>query len=117
MKYLNCGHNPSLIIRKGQAMELTEGDTVLGMFSGAEFKIREESLKKNDIIVLYTDGVIEAENNDDEQFSLERLKSVVINNAEKDTDLIKKEIMDELMEFNGSDRFTDDITFVLIKVN
>ncbi len=117
MKYLNCGHNPSLIIRKGQAMELTEGDTVLGMFTGSEFNIREESLKKNDIIVLYTDGVIEAENSDDEQFSLERLKNVVINNSEKDTDLIKKEIMDELMEFNGSDRFTDDITFILIKVN
>ncbi|MCK5004658.1 MAG: SpoIIE family protein phosphatase [Candidatus Aminicenantes bacterium] len=117
MQYLNCGHNPSIIIRNGKAIELTEGDTVLGMFSGSEFNIREESLENADIIILYTDGVIEAENNDEEQFSIERLKNVVIKNSDKDPDSIKKEIMGELTEFTGSDHFTDDITFVIIRIS
>ena len=116
MQYLNCGHNPSLIIRNGKAIELTEGDTVLGMFTGAEFNVREEALENGDIIILYTDGVIEAENNDEEQFSIERLKSVVIKNSSKNPELIKDEIMRELKEFTGFDYFTDDITFVLIRV-
>ncbi len=116
MQYLNCGHNPSVIIRNGKAIELTEGDTVIGMFSGAELKIREIGLKKGDIIVLYTDGVIEAENGEEEQFSLERLENLIIEHSGKDPEIIKKEIMNDLQAFSGSENFVDDITFIIIKV-
>jgi len=74
-------------------------------------------VKKGDIIALYTDGVIEAENSGEEPFSLERLESIIINHADKDPETIKSEIMSELRSFNGSDNFTDDITFILIKVS
>lgn len=116
MQYLNCGHNPSVIIRDRKAIELTEGDTVIGMFQGAEFNLREKSLEAGDIIALYTDGVIEAENSNDEQYSLERLNNTIIKHCDKDTEIIKREVMDELKEFTGSDHFTDDITFILIRV-
>jgi len=116
MQYLNCGHNPSLIIRKGIALELSEGDMVLGMFPGAEFNLREEKIESGDIIVLYTDGVIEAENANEKQFSIERLKKLVIKYSNENTEIIKKKIMKELTEFTKSDYFIDDITFVLIKI-
>ncbi len=116
MKYLNCGHNPSLIIRNGTATELSDGDTVLGMFSGAEFNLREEIIMKDDIIVLYTDGVIEAENSDEEQFSLEKLKRLIIKHSFENTENIKEKIMGELKDFTESNHFTDDITFIIIKI-
>ncbi len=115
--YLNCGHNPSFIIRKGKAIELTEGDTVIGMFLCADLNIREVDLKSGDIIALYTDGVIEAENIEDEQFSLERLKNLVIEHSDSDPEIIKDKIMDNLKDFTGSENFIDDITFILIKVS
>ncbi len=117
MKYLNCGHIPSLLVRDGSAIELTEGDTVLGMFAKSEFKIREEKLKKGDIIVLYTDGVIEAENIDNEQFSIDRLKKALIKHSGKDTEIIKNKIMEELKEFTESNQFVDDITFVIFRIS
>jgi len=117
MQYMNCGHNPSVIIRNGKAIELTEGDTVIGMFSAAELNIRETDLKSGDIITLYTDGVIEAENSEEEQFSLERLENLIIKHSGKDPEMIKKEIVDELKAFTGSENFVDDITFILIKVS
>ena len=117
LHYLNCGHNPSVIIRNGKAIELTEGDTVIGMFPGADLSIREVDLKSGDILTLYTDGVIEAENIKEKQFSLERLEKLIIENSDSDPEIIKDKIMKEMRTFTGSENFVDDITFILIKVS
>ncbi|MEN8152756.1 MAG: GAF domain-containing SpoIIE family protein phosphatase [Acidobacteriota bacterium] len=116
LDYLNCGHTPSLLVRGKKQIEISEGDTVLGMFPGVEFNLRSMDLKKNDIIVLYTDGVVEAENEKEEQFSFERLKQIVTQNSSSDTEKIKDIIITELKEFVKKESFTDDITFIVIKI-
>lgn len=116
LKYLNCGHIPTFIVRGKKSIELCEGDTVLGMFQGVKFNLRSIDLKKNDIIVLYTDGVVEAENEKEEQFSLEKLKQIVTLNSSSDTEKIKDIIIMELKEFEAKESFTDDITFIVIKI-
>jgi len=117
MHYLNCGHVPTMIIRKDKAIELTEGDTVIGMFPNAPLQIRTADLKKGDIIVLYTDGVIEAENSDEDQFSLDRLKKQIIRHRDSDPEFIREKIMEDLKSYTGTSIFNDDITFILIKVS
>ncbi len=116
MKYVNCGHNPTIIIRGMKPIELTEGDTVLGMFKESRFNLRSINLKKDDIIVMYTDGVIEAENSSGEQFSSERLTSIISKNSNENSEEIKNILMEELKKFTGTDQFVDDITFIIIKI-
>src|SRR5687768_1639863 len=63
--YVNAGHTPPLWLRKGEAVELTESDLLLGVISRAEFVNRTLQLAHGDSLVLYTDGVTEARNADD----------------------------------------------------
>jgi len=116
MTYINSGHNSPFIIRGSDIVYLDEGTLVLGMFPEVLYECKEINLAKNDIIILYTDGVIEAENKNDEQFSLEKLIEIIRRNKEKETKMIKKEVIRELKEFTGGEYFTDDVTFMIIKL-
>jgi len=116
LKYFNCGHHPTFIFRKDQIIELKEGEAPLGLFPGLPRTITKVNIEKNDLVLLYTDGIIEAENPQGEQFDYNRLKNCMKTNKHLPAESIKEKLIRELKEFINADNFDDDVTYVIIKI-
>ncbi len=116
LRYINCGHHPPLLVRKGQLLELSEGETALGLFPGLERTSTEIGIEKGDLVMLYTDGIIEAESPANEQFTCPRLKNFISTHSLLPVDTIKEELILELKKFVAADHFQDDVTFIIIKI-
>lgn len=119
LAYCNAGHNAPLIIDKNgnvSAMEVIP-NLPLGLFSGFPYQGQETKIDKGTKLYLFTDGVNEAENNENEQFSDERLVALLKANA----DIAPKEIVE--MTFAEVERHadganqSDDITVMCIKIS
>ncbi len=117
IRYINSGHNSPFIIRGEDVLTLDEGTLVLGMFPLVPYEIHQKSLADGDILVLFTDGVVEAENVEEEQFTTERFIELVKTNRHESAETIKKRIIDELKQFTRQEHFTDDVTFMIIKLD
>ncbi len=79
LRYTNAGHNPGLVVKAGGGCaELGSTGMPLGLLESATFTTGETRLDVGDTLVLYTDGLVEAENPDDERFGLERLKAAAV---------------------------------------
>ncbi len=88
---------------------------VLGILPECKFEKNDVGLKPGEIIIIYSDGVTEAENEQEEQFGEERLRDIVW----KYSNLSSKQIMDkiyaEVSGFAGPKKQDDDVTLVIIK--
>ncbi|MEA3465410.1 MAG: SpoIIE family protein phosphatase [Thermodesulfobacteriota bacterium] len=119
ISYANAGHNHPLILRKGSKTfeELDTEGLILGIINDVTFEQRHCPLNTGDLLMLYTDGIIEAENNLEEMFGMEQLKSAILENA----DLSAQEIIDNTMSlarmFQGRRHFNDDVTIVVLKID
>lgn len=114
--YINAGHNAPFILREDEVIKLEEGSIVLGLFAGVSYKVAEIELKPGDLLVLYTDGIVEAENPVGEQFMLNRLVDFIKANRQYEAEEIKEMFIKELKGFIDKNYFEDDITFIIIKV-
>ena len=119
LAYCNAGHNAPLIIDKNgnvSAMEVIP-NLPLGLFSGFPYQGQETKIDKGTKLYLFTDGVNEAENNEKEQFSDERLVSLLKANA----DIAPKEIVEitfaEVERHADGANQSDDITVMCIKIS
>ena len=112
--YVNAGHNPPFLIDKENGVrELDEGCTVLGMFHPLPFINEGFVTDLNSFsLYLYTDGLTETENEEDEEFGSERIQEFLEKNITTDLKLIHKNLLDELDEFKGKLPYKDDITLV-----
>lgn len=116
LQYTNAGHNPPLLIRRGKApFRLQQGGPVLGIIPNAEYDMETVALETGDILVLYTDGVVEAENEAGEQYSLERLAALVSSHTGASASEIIARIHDSVMSFSGARAQQDDMTLVVMK--
>jgi phosphoserine phosphatase RsbU/P len=117
MLYVNAGHNPPLLIRKGKVIKLDKGGIILGVMSTMIPYISERlQLETDDVIVLFTDGVSEAMNQSGEEFSDERLEKLSISLVEKSAIEISGVIQNEVSKFAYGTVQSDDITLMVIKV-
>ncbi len=110
--YANGGHNPPLIVHAdGSSSLLTQDPGVaLGVAPEFEYKRYTTTLSPGDAIILYTDGVTEAENNRQEQFGLERLREICTNSPPKNAKEINDAIFQAVKDFAGRAPQFDDIT-------
>ncbi|MCP5107450.1 MAG: SpoIIE family protein phosphatase [bacterium] len=67
-------------------------------------------------MVLYTDGIVEAENPQGQQYSLNRLVDFIKKHRRHAADGIKEKVIAELKTFAGNSHFEDDVTFILVKI-
>ncbi len=116
--YANAGHNnPVLWRQQTKSCEMIDGDgMILGIKPDIDFEQRETRLATGDILVLYTDGVTEAEDGNGNFFGESRLQALL----EEHRDLSAKDLIDQVLEqirlFTGSRHFNDDISLVIMKV-
>lgn len=114
--YVNAGHNPPLHLRRdGQVDALDSTGMAAGMFESSEYSQGELILQPGEVLALYTDGVTEAENQDEEAFERERLSEILVRERDRSPAEIAVQVMDELCRFRGGDCFDDDVTMLLIR--
>jgi sigma-B regulation protein RsbU (phosphoserine phosphatase) len=115
--FSNGGHNPPLISTaegKFQFIEMSK-NLVVGVMPNAKFERQKLILKPNDIIFMYTDGVTEAENPDEQLFSSDRLKICLSNLQDKDPTYIINSIEAEIKAFTQEMPQSDDITMLAVQ--
>lgn len=116
LRYINAGHNPPLIGRAdGTVIQLSSGGFPLGIISGAEFEIGEITLESGDVLVIYSDGVSEANNLAGEEFGMDRLINVVKGNLKASASGLRDKVESALSSFTQTAPANDDITLVIVK--
>jgi sigma-B regulation protein RsbU (phosphoserine phosphatase) len=117
LRYVSAGHNPPFVLhRDGSHERLHEGGIVLGVFANQSFKSGAVKLQSGDRMLLYTDGVTEACNSDDEEFGEERLLQVLQQNPARTAIDIQKNILQTVAEFSHG-TWQDDATLLVVAVN
>ena len=113
--YSNCGHPPPLLYHRERFVELKEGGPVLGPTVGIRFLRGYVRLRPGDLLVLYTDGVSEASNADDEEFGTARIRRIVAENLHRGAGEIVERLFQTVQEFSRRTTPHDDQTVVVIK--
>jgi len=112
--FSNAGHNPPILLhRDGTADRLIDGGVALGVLPDARYEERPVALTDGDVLVMYTDGVSEAENATGEQFGEGRLEEVVRRNASRSAAGIRDAIVAAVLEWAGERGPTDDLTLLV----
>jgi phosphoserine phosphatase RsbU/P len=116
LRYTNAGHNPGLVVRESGAIErLASTGVPLGMLPEAPFTARELELAPGDLLVVYTDGIVEAFDPADEEFGLERLEEVCRLHRTVPLLELSNTIDRELEKFVRGVPYPDDRTLVLLR--
>jgi serine phosphatase RsbU (regulator of sigma subunit) len=116
LKYINAGHNPPLIGRmSGHIEQLSSGGFPLGILPSAEFEVGETQLQPGESLVIYSDGVSEANNIKEEEFGMERLMDVVKRNLPSSAAGLRDKVESALSAFTQTAPANDDITLVIVK--
>ncbi len=116
-----AGHCPTLFYsnRKKELKEFNSKGLGLGILRSNEFsnyiEILEEKFEPNDIMLLYTDGIVEAKNSQAEEYGYERLRETFGQNTKHDPNLIIRNIISNLYDFCGHQKLDDDYTCLAIK--
>ena len=115
--YTNAGHNPPYKVNSsGEVHALsTTNDIPVGIDGKAEFDEKTVQLKPDDFLVLYTDGVTEANNTKEEEFGEQRLMEVLSQNAKQPIQQVGESLLKSVKEFAGGAQQYDDITCILLK--
>ena len=114
--YANAGHNPGIVVRAAGGLELLPAQgPPLGLFPGRRYGSAALTLAPGDLLVLYTDGVTEAANPDDEEFGLDRLVALARSVADRPLADVEKAIGEGLAAFACGVPFHDDRTIVLLR--
>ncbi|MGH9422350.1 MAG: PP2C family protein-serine/threonine phosphatase, partial [Thermoanaerobaculia bacterium] len=112
--YCNAGHNfPFLLRADGKIDLLSNGGPVLGPTPDATYMRGFAKLHAGDLLCLYTDGIVEAHNADDEEFTLERLEALVAANRDRSAEEIGREVLARVKEWGPGEQ--DDRTVVIVK--
>jgi len=117
LTYVNAGHNPPLVYRcrDGSMEELLPTGIILGAVENREYTSRTIGISAGDVVVLYTDGVTEATNNQVEMFGEERLQTIIRENAVLPSHKILEKILASVETFSSGEPQFDDITLMVIK--
>jgi sigma-B regulation protein RsbU (phosphoserine phosphatase) len=116
LKYTNAGHLPPILLRRGQPYaELGVTGTVVGAFPFSRYEEQEIELRSGDLLVAYTDGVVEPENSYGEQFGEERLKDLLVKYGDQPSQEIVARVMESVEQWTGSSELQDDMTMLVVR--
>jgi phosphoserine phosphatase RsbU/P len=116
--YVNAGHNPPLLLRNGEAATWMAGvrGIALGVVPDVSIAATVLELRHGDLLVLYTDGVTEAFNEQQVDFGEEQLRDCISRNQKRPAQDILEALLGEIRAFSGTAPQSDDITLVVIRV-
>jgi serine phosphatase RsbU (regulator of sigma subunit) len=118
LSFACAGHPPPLILRNGsETCEFLDAEgLILGVKRNVVFEEKQVDLQPGDVLLLYTDGITEAENGEGEFFGEERLCSVVQELRQLPPAGLIEELLYQVRLFAGGKSFTDDVTLLAMRV-
>jgi serine phosphatase RsbU (regulator of sigma subunit) len=120
IEYVNAGQSRPVLCREGRVsvLETSGARFPLGVMESPQYRQDTLLLLPGDSLLLYTDGVTEAMNNQEEMFGEERLKTLFLGVARQRyrASVMVKAIKDEILDFSGPDHQHDDLTIVVVNV-
>jgi len=116
--YVNAGHNPPLLCRRGdqgEPMPLARTGMVLGVFEDAAFGQHTLHLNPGDLVLLYTDGVTDALDAQGQDFGMERLQRVLLEHQDTPASDMVTALEEAITDFAGSAAPFDDMAIMVLK--
>lgn len=117
IEYISAGHNDILFFNKknDQIQRLKSTSIPLAIFENIEYKIERKDIKKDDFLLLYTDGLVEAQNSSKKMYSLEKLIFIADKSKNLAAKAILENIVNSLEEFIKEEETKDDTTILITK--
>ena len=114
--FSNAGHNPPILVRADGGIEqLLEGGVALGVLPDAVYEERPIALNPGDVLLLYTDGVTEAESPSGEQYGQWRLEQLISRLRERSASEILEAVVSDVLEWAAERGQNDDLTLMVVK--
>lgn len=116
--FINCGHLSPIIVHQNMYPLFIKSDNniALGIVENFDFKLHKVYIPKDSYVLLYTDGVVEAVNENDEEYDYYRLNNLLLNLKDYSSENIVKNINNDVQSFSANVKQFDDITSVVINI-
>ena len=116
LEHCSAGHPPSLLMRAdGTAELLSQGGMLLGMSGDATFRTGRVDLGADDVLLAYSDGVIESRDSSDEEFGCERLEAQLRRVGTEPSAAVLFSILAAVQDFAAPNALTDDTSLVVVR--
>jgi sigma-B regulation protein RsbU (phosphoserine phosphatase) len=113
--YTNAGHLPPILVRDGIPERLEVNGTVVGAFPLSHYSESRVDMKAGDLLVCFTDGVSEPENEYGEMFGEDRLAELVSRNVHRTDEQIVELVLSSVHDWTASEELQDDMTMLLAR--
>jgi len=116
-QFISAGHNPAYLFRErsGKIERLHSNACFAGMFESASFQSQPLHLGRGDMLVVYSDGLTDAQNEQEEMFGEQRLLNLIRQEAPSGSQVLEQRLLEAIEEFTQGTPQTDDITFVIVE--
>ena|SRR5579862_2653681 len=116
LEYINAGHPSPLLLRGGEATEpFTEGSCPVGLLPEIDYHVARVNLQANDTLILFSDGITEAVDTQEEMYGIDRLRALFAGQANPGLDYLQQTALASLREFTRGASQADDITLLLVR--
>jgi serine phosphatase RsbU (regulator of sigma subunit) len=114
--YCSMGHPPALLLRaKGELEKLSEGGLLLGALPDASYVSGSFELRAGDVLMFYSDGIIESRNGDEEEFGYERLEQQLRRSQTDSADSTLFSVLGAVQDFAATRALMDDMSLVVVR--
>jgi sigma-B regulation protein RsbU (phosphoserine phosphatase) len=117
LSYCSAGHPPGILVRLGKSESLELGSLPLAVEPDVDYELCEIRLDPGDAVVMFTDGVTEAMNDEGSEFGQQQLEFVLAQFDRTRADLLTEEVLRHVREFAGPVPQSDDLTLLVISRN
>ncbi len=117
LRYINAGHNPQFVLHgDGSAEQMSSTGPPIGLLQDSVFEERHLQLKSKDSLFFYTDGLIEAVNEAGDEFGMQRLEELLVEERARGLEGMLANIESAVKGYRGETEAADDATMMLLKI-
>ena len=115
-EFVNAGHNKAILLTPGQAPTLlSTGNLAVGFFESADYNKKSISMGPGSVLIIYSDGINEALNEQGEEFGMDRLLQILMETTGSPADKIIQSVFAAIRKFTGSAPQHDDMTIMVVR--
>jgi sigma-B regulation protein RsbU (phosphoserine phosphatase) len=118
LRYVNAGHNPQFVVHAGGGFEVMGATGLpIALYPGQPYTEKVVPARAGDLLFFYTDGLVEAEDENGDMFGIDRLKALLGIEQTKGIDTVLHEVEDAVRRFRGNHEPLDDATMMALRLN
>ncbi|MCU1348247.1 MAG: sigma-B regulation protein RsbU (phosphoserine phosphatase), partial [Acidobacteria bacterium] len=117
LTYVNAGHNPPFVVHEGAVTRLVSTGKPIGILPDSPFRSGLLTLPRGATLFLYTDGLNEATNANDEELGNERLEALIVESSQESPRAMAARVLEQVTAFEAGAHANDDKTVVVVRRN